>query len=166
MTRTLQRTDLFSALIVIVVGGGAFAQSLSMPRFAERGADPFTVPGLTPALVSGVIAALGLILLVRAVRGIKGDPGTITHWSRTSLMRTGMTVLLTLTYGLLLFGSAPFIPATAAFIFVFTVLADLMSPHRTLSLVPLLGGALVLGVAVAVTIHFVFTEIFLVQFPT
>lgn len=163
--RSIQRTDFISALVVITIGGSAFAQSLRMPRFEERGVDPYTIPGLTPALVSAVIGILGLVLLLRAMRGIAGDPGTITEWSRVSLLRTALTVVLALGYGILLFGHAPFVPVTAGFIFLFTLLSELMSPQRTLSVPIVAAGALALALVMAFGIHFVFTEIFLVTFP-
>ncbi|GHA18941.1 hypothetical protein GCM10007989_12900 [Devosia pacifica] len=164
------RTDLACGLFITILGAGALVESLRMPRFEERNADPFTVPGLTPGFVSVVLLILGAALLLRALSGRTatsqiGTGVTITQWNRGSVVRTVLTLAAVLTYGLLLFGHFPFVPVTAAFIFAFTVGAELIAPERQLSLLQVLLGAAVLAIAGAFTLHFVFTDIFLVRLP-
>ncbi|HEV7368368.1 tripartite tricarboxylate transporter TctB family protein [Arenibaculum sp.] len=166
--RTINRTDTIAGLLVASLGIAAFVESLRMPRFEARGVDPYTVPGLTPGILSAVVAVLGVALLLRALLGREGGAGakpTITVWNRASAMRTVFTVVLVLVYGLVLFGRLPFVPATAIFVFAFTVGAEAINPERRLSIPAVLAGGLVLALASAYAIQFIFTDIFLVRLP-
>lgn len=167
-TRSINRTDFLSGLIVTVAGTAGLVESLRMPRFEARGADPFTVPGLTPGLLSAVLCLLGLVLLLRGLSGrmlAEGARPSITQWDRTSAIRSIFTVVSVLVYGGLLFGRMPFLLATALFVFAFTIGAELINAERRLSTPMLVGGALALAVAAAFTIDFVFTDLFLVRLP-
>lgn len=159
-------TDVFGGLVVTVIGVAGFVESWRMPRFAERGADPFTVPGLTPGLLSAVLAVLGVALVLRALAG-RGGAGElpILSWPGGSAQRMAFTLASVFLYGFVLFGNVPFLLATAVFVFIFTVGAELLNPERKLALAPLLAGALVLGVATAFVIRFIFVDIFLVRLP-
>ncbi|MSU90289.1 hypothetical protein GE300_11770 [Rhodobacteraceae bacterium 2CG4] len=160
------RADLFSGAVVTLIGLGGLLESLRMPRFAERNADPYTVPGVTPGLISAMLLIFGVALLVRALRGRASGAGVSIHrWSRASGFRTVLTLALTLVYGLLLFGNIPFLPATVAFVFAFTLVLDWANPERRLPLAYLLPGAAVLAVAAGFGIEFVFKEVFLVRLP-
>ncbi|MBD3624254.1 MAG: hypothetical protein HUJ24_02530, partial [Rhodobacteraceae bacterium] len=55
-----QRIDLGAGLLVAAIGAAALVESLRMPRFEARGADPYTVPGLTPGLIAAAMLLLGL----------------------------------------------------------------------------------------------------------
>ncbi|RYH08283.1 tripartite tricarboxylate transporter TctB family protein [Tropicimonas sp. IMCC6043] len=160
------RVDLLSGLFTVLLGTAGLVESLRMPRFAERGVDPNTVPGVTPGLISAALLVFGLLLTLRAIRGAKGGLGvTIHRWNRASILRTVLTIALALTYGMLLFGSFPFIPVTAGFVFVFVVALELVNPDRKLSLPVLIVGAALLALVAAAGIHIVFKEIFLVRLP-
>jgi hypothetical protein len=160
------RVDLLSGLFTTILGAAGVIASLNMPRFAERGVDPNTVPGVTPGLVSAALVVFGLMLTLRAVRGGGTGVGVTIHdWDRGAVLRTTLTVALALAYGMLLFGALPFVPVTAAFVFVFVVALDLVNPDRQLSLPWLLGGAAVLALVAAFGIQLVFEEIFLVRLP-
>lgn len=158
--------DLIGGLVVTALGIGGLAESLRMPRFAERGADPFTVPGLTPGLVCVVLTVLGVALVLRALAGRGGEaPLPIVSWPAGSAARMIFTLVTVAIYGFILFGRIDFILATTLFIFVFTVGAELLNPKRKLGIVPLSIGAAVLALAGAFVIRFLFVEIFLVRLP-
>lgn len=159
------RADVISGLVVTVMGVAGLVESWRMPRFENRNADPFTVPGLTPGLISIALAVLGLVLVLRALSNGGAKDLPILHWTATSAARTAFTLVTVGVYGFFLFGQVPFLLATALFIFVFTVGAELLNRERRLALLPLIVGALVLSVCVAFTVRFVFVEVFLVRFP-
>lgn len=166
--RTINRTDFISGIVVAVMGAAGLVASLRMPRFEARGADPFTVPGLTPGLLSAVLCVLGVVLLLRGMSGrvlAEGARPSIAEWTRASAARTIFTIVMVLLYGTLLFGHMPFILATGLFIFVFTVGAELIDTERSLPIWKLVIGGLVLAGVAAFAIDFVFTDLFLVRLP-
>ncbi|WP_048648843.1 tripartite tricarboxylate transporter TctB family protein [Nitratireductor soli] len=166
--RRINRTDFLAGLAVTIAGAAALVEALRMPRFETRGADPFTVPGLTPGLLSAVLCVLGAVLLLRGLSGhmvAEGARPSITRWDRASAIRSIFTVVSVLVYGVLLFGRMPFMLATALFVFAFTIGAELINAERRLSTPMLVIGALVLAVVAAFAINFVFTDLFLVRLP-
>lgn len=160
------RTDLISGLVVSVIGVAGFVEALRMPRFETRNADPFTVPGLTPGIVSLVIAVLGLMLVLRALAGRgSSEPLPIGIWPEGSIKRTLFTIVTVVIYGGALFGRIPFTAATALFIFVFTVGAEWLNPQRRMGLPALSAWALALALVAAFAIHYVFTVVFHIRLP-
>jgi putative tricarboxylic transport membrane protein len=163
---TIRRVDAFAGLFTACLGAVAVVQSVRMPRFPERGVDPYTVPGVTPGLIGSALIIFGLMLTIRALRGASTGAGVTIHiWQKDAAFRIGLTLALALTYGLLLFGNVPFVPATVAFVFAFTVALERINPDRKLTIPVLIGGAALLGLGAGFGIDFVFREVFLVRFP-
>lgn len=159
-------TDALGGLAVTAIGIAGLVESLRMPRFENRNADPFTVPGLTPGMLCAVLTVLGIALIVRAMAGRSGAlPLPILHWPAGSATRMVFTLVSVVLYGFLLFGRMPFVLATTLFIFTFTVGAELLNWERKLTLPRLCAGALVLALASSFVIRFVFVELFLVRLP-
>lgn len=159
-------TDVFGGLVVTIIGVAGLVESLRMPRFENRNADPFTVPGLTPGMVCMVLSVLGVALIIRAMLGRSGTaPLPILNWPAGSASRMLFTLVTVVLYGFVLFGNVHFVVATSIFVFVFTVGAELLNPQRKLSMLHLALGALVLSLASAFIIRFVFVEVFLVRLP-
>lgn len=162
---SLHRTDLVAGLVVSSLGIAALVGALAMPRFAERNGDPLTAPGITPGIVSGVIAVLGLALLMRAMAGRGPRNMPVQTWPPGAARRTLFTIATALVYGGAMFGKMPFVPATAGFVLVFTLGAELMHGVRGRSILALcLWAALLAGVS-AFAIKYLFTDLFLVRLP-
>ncbi|WP_226781541.1 tripartite tricarboxylate transporter TctB family protein [Oceaniglobus trochenteri] len=162
---SIHRTDLCAGLVVSTIGIAALAGALAMPTFADRNGDPLTAPGITPGIISGVIAVLGIVLLLRAMAGRGPRDVPVETWPPGAALRTVFTIVTALIYGVVLFGQVPFLPATAGFVFVFTLGAELMHPGRSRSIVALcLWAALLAGVS-ALAIQYLFTDLFLVRLP-
>lgn len=164
--QTSHRADTLIGLIVTALGAAILIGALAMPRFEHRSADPLTVPGIAPGMLGAIILVLGVLLALRGARrtGTESALG-ITHWRQGSVRRTVFTLGALLVYGFALFGNLPFIPATALFVFVFTVGVELMREDRSARLVTTLIGAAVLAVASSLIIWLVFSQIFLIQLP-
>lgn len=163
---TSHRADTLIGAIVFVVGVAILVGALAMPRFEHRSADPLTVPGITPGMLGAIILALGALLAIRGVRRAGTEnPLGITQWSSSAVRRTLFTLGALLTYGFALFGNLPFMPATAIFVFGFTVGVELMRDDRSTKLVTTLAGAAVLAAASSLIIWLVFSKIFLIQLP-
>ncbi len=159
-------TDAIGGLVVTAIGVAGLVESLRMPRFENRNADPFTVPGLTPGLLCAVLTLLGVALIVRAMAN-RGEPISlpILNWPVGSAARMVFTLLSVIAYGFFLFGNVPFIIATTLFVFVFTVGAELLNRDRKLGFFSLLLGAFLLALAASFFIRFIFVEVFLVRLP-
>lgn len=160
------RTDTLLGLLVIALGSAVLIGALAMPRFEHRSADPLTVPGITPGLLGAIILMLGVILTLRGARRRSTDGQlSITSWTPRAIKRTAFTLGALLIYGFALFGNLPFVPATAVFIFGFTVAVELMRANRRASLAQTLIGAAILAVVASLVIWAVFSKIFLIQLP-
>lgn len=160
------RTDTVLGLVVTALGSAILIGALTMPRFEHRSADPLTVPGITPGLLGAVILVLGVILTIRGARRRSTDAAlSITHWTPRAVKRTAFTLAALLIYSFGLFGNLPFVPATAVFIFGFTVAVELMRAERRASLAQTLLGAAVLAVVASLVIWAVFSKVFLIQLP-
>lgn len=163
---TSHRSDTLIGVVISVLGAAILVGALAMPRFAHRSADPLTVPGITPGMLGAIILVLGVLLALRGLRraGTEGPLG-ITGWPSGSVKRTLFTLTALLVYGFGLFGNLPFIPATALFVFAFTVGVELMREDRKAKLATTLVGAVVLAITSSFIIWLVFSKIFLIQLP-
>ncbi|MGZ5216544.1 MAG: hypothetical protein ACXWKD_10145, partial [Caldimonas sp.] len=66
--RALAATDLRGGLGWVVFGGAVLIGSLRMDRLEAQHINPYTVPGLLPALLGIVMVLLGVLLVVRSWR--------------------------------------------------------------------------------------------------
>ncbi len=135
IAEAVSRADLAFGSLLIALGLGIVALSWQMPRFADQGVNPWSVPGLVPGILGVVILILALALVGRSIRrlaaaGGAGDaPGPLTG---LSLARIALTLLLTLVYAAGLVGHLPFWLATFLFVAAFVFLFELGSGRRRL----------------------------------
>ena len=164
---TLVKLDFITALVFTALGVGVFEESLRMPRLENLDINPYTAPGLVPGILGIILAALGILLLVRScLQGgwrISGARfGVRAFFRDKGIQRLALALLLTFGYAGGLLGRLPFWLATflfvAAFIIAFEWLGSMLSWRRAVT--GLIEAALVAG---AVT--FVFQEVFLVRLP-
>jgi len=164
--KTIRTIDALAGVFTVSLGAAALTEAIRMPRFAERGVDPYTTPGVTPGMIAIALIIFGLLLAIRALRGGSTGAGVTIHvWTRDAALRIGLTLTITLTYGGFLFGNVPFIPATIAFVFAFTMALELVNADRKVSGPVLLGGAVLLALGAGFGIDFIFREVFLVRLP-
>jgi putative tricarboxylic transport membrane protein len=62
------RADLVTAAVLFALGVAIVHQSLAMPRFVEQSGTGLTAPGIVPGFYGVMIAALSLLLGLRAIR--------------------------------------------------------------------------------------------------
>ncbi|MFO1362311.1 MAG: tripartite tricarboxylate transporter TctB family protein [Burkholderiales bacterium] len=164
------RADLFWALAWIAVGAAMFAGGFTMDRLERQHINPYTAPGLVPALLGIGIAVLGAILLVRSVRRgalAAADGGR----AAADGGRLALALGLCLAYagglvGRTLFGwHVPFWLATALFVFASIVAFEWRDRRARgeLGRGIAVAAACALGTAAGVTL--VFQEVFLVRLP-
>ena len=166
MVPPLVRADFITGLAIAALGLGALVLSLEMPRFPDRDINPYTVPGLVPAILGLILLALGLILTVRAARAGGWRLGQRIPWTgegRTTASRVGLAILLTLGYAAGLVGRLPFWLATFLFALVFVVVFEW--PQGEQGRIRRISFALVYAAVLAAAVTYVFQEIFLVRLP-
>jgi len=151
------RSDLRGGLGWMAFGSLVVAASWRMDRFESMGGTIYTAPGLVPGLFGAMLVSLGAVLAWRGWRqrrrGTAG-PGALLN------RRIIGTLVLSLLYAAVLIGRAPFAPATAAFVTLFTGLyGDAARPLRRWIV------ALAAGVLTAAAVVIVFEQIFLVRLP-
>ncbi len=164
----MAKADFVTSIVVILLGLGALVQSLRMPRFEHLQVDPYTVPGIVPAILGAVLSVMGAILLVRSIlRGgwqIKATGfGGLIFNPATGRLAVGLA--LTLGYAAGLVGRLPYWLATAVFVFLFVTVYEWSATDNSRRRVMSLATALVLAAVVAVVVTMVFQLVFLVRLP-
>jgi Tripartite tricarboxylate transporter TctB family len=164
----MPKADFVAGLVFVLLGLAVVFASLEMPRFEERDADPYTVPGLVPGALGAIIFLLGTVLFVRAARAggwRLSSPDATSRSTDPGVRRLALSIALCLTYAGGLIGTLPFWLATFLFITAFVVLfewplaANRADRLRRLAIAPLLAAV----IAAAVTL--LFQDVFLVRLP-
>lgn len=166
------RKDLFTSLVLIVFGAGVVVEALRMPRYEQLGINPYTVPGIVPGFLGGILAVFGVLMLLRtaiAWRRHEAVPTTAADDEPGSVPRVLFTLGLTLGYGVLLIGNLPFWLATGIFVWAFLLVFEwrprFAAGAGAGALVRVGGTALVEAVLVSAAVTFVFQRVFLVTLP-
>lgn len=145
--------------LLIVVG------SLRMERFESMGAQLYTMPGFVPGMIGGLVAVLGLVLMLRGwlrhaaeASATQAEPEPVEPLLNRRIV---ITMVLSLLYAGLLIGRAPFWLVTALFVaaFVATFAPAEQAPARRLIV------SVVAGVLTSAVVTLVFEQVFLVRLP-
>lgn len=165
------RRDLITALVLVALGAYVIAESARMPRYTNLGVNPYTVPGIVPAVLGAVIALLATLLLLRAMVAWrrKGTvPGVAGADEPGSAPRLLLTLALTLGYGFGLVGQMPFWLATFLFVWAFLLVFEVrtaLDAGGGRALARVAATSLLEAGLVAAAVTFVFQEVFLVTLP-
>jgi hypothetical protein len=164
------RADLYWSLAWIAIGVAIFAGGFTMDRLERQNINPYTAPGLVPALLGVGIAILGAILLARSVRRGGLAAGAETR-PRADRGRLAAALALCLVYagglvGRTLFGlHVPFWLATALFVFVAIVAFEWRDRRARGELGRGIAVAAACAIGTAAGVTLVFQEVFLVRLP-
>ncbi|MDR7094257.1 tripartite tricarboxylate transporter TctB family protein [Hydrogenophaga laconesensis] len=157
------RSDLIGGAGWVVFGLAIVIGSVRMERFESMGAELYTMPGFVPGMIGGLVALLGLVLMLRGwVRRGSETPVPGAEAVEPLLNRRIVTtMLLTLVYAGLLIGRAPFWLVTALFVAAFV--AIFMPPGST----PMRRAAVAMlaGVLTSAVVTLLFQQVFLVRLP-
>lgn len=156
------RSDLLGGAGWVVFGLLIVIGSVRMDRFEAMGAQLYTMPGFVPGLIGGLVALLGLVLMLRGWRRHAFETAAPTEPAEPLLNRRIVTTIaLSLTYAGLLVGRVPFWLATALFVAAFVTVfipADQPPARRALA-------AVLAGVLTSAVVTLVFQHVFLVRLP-
>jgi hypothetical protein len=162
--------DLVGSLAWIVVGAAIFAGGFTMDRLERQNINPYTAPGLVPALLGIGIAILGAILLVRSVRrsglAAAGDARAPADRGRLAAALALCLVYAGGLVGRTLFGlHVPFWLATALFVFVAIAAFEWRDRRARGELRRGIAVAAACAIGTAAGVTLVFQEVFLVRLP-
>jgi hypothetical protein len=162
------RSDFLSALGWMALGISILIGSVTMDRLEKQGINPYTIPGLLPALLGIAMTILGALLAARSWRPHLLASANRAPVDRAERRRLLLVLGLCLAFGVGLVGHGlPFWLAAA--MFVTTAILCLQYQQRksageSLNLRRFVSAAAI-GLGAGVIITIVFQEIFLVRLP-
>jgi hypothetical protein len=162
------RSDFLSALGWMGLGISILIGSVTMDRLEKQGINPYTIPGLLPALLGIAMTILGALLAARSWRPHLLASANRAPVDRAERRRLLLVLGLCLAFGVGLVGHGlPFWLAAA--MFVTTAILCLQYQQRksageSLKLRRFISAAAI-GLGAGVIITIVFQEIFLVRLP-
>ncbi len=168
-TRATAASELRGGLAWMVFGGAVLALSLRMDRLEAQHINPYTVPGLLPALLGMVMILLGGLLALRSWRrGGRFAGGPRFAMSGLAARRLALVIGLIVAYAVILLGRGlPFWAGAATYVTASILL--LQAPQRAAEGRRLTAReaavALAIGLATGWIITFVFQDAFLVRLP-
>ncbi len=167
-----RREELQNAGVFALVGTAILVASWRMDRLADRGIEPWSVPGLTPGVVGLLMVVLSLVLALRSRAG-GGDSDAEAQAEASaeapspgSWRRTALALLLCVLFaGVTLGHGLPFVAEGAAFIFVFTTVFSWPDWRAAQRVGRGLLQTLIVAVLAAGAISWLFESVFLVRLP-
>jgi hypothetical protein len=167
--RAVASSELRGGLGWLVFGAAVLVASLRMDRLESQGINPYTVPGLLPALLGIALMLLGALLALRSWRrGGRLAGGAELRPSPAVVRRLAVVIALVVAYSFLGVGhGVPFWLASAAYVALSILL--LQRPQRIAAGRRLsardVAFALAVGLGSGWAVTFVFQELFLVRLP-
>jgi hypothetical protein len=165
-----QRTDFLSAIAWMGLGIAILIGSVMMDRLEDQDINPYTIPGLLPALLGIIMTMLGILLALRSWRPgvLTSTPASNHSTDRADYKRLLLVLGLCLTFGVVLIGHGlPFWLAGA--IFVTASILSLQYQQRKLPSqgmsIRSLATAAAIGVGAGLAVTIVFQGLFLVHLP-
>jgi hypothetical protein len=164
------RAEFFGGVAWLAFGVAVLIGSLTMDRLERQNINPYTIPGLLPALLGIAMIVLGGVLALRSWRR-----GAFAHAKlplgadqRDERRRIGIVMALCVGYGAVLIGHGlPFWLASTIYVTVSILIMQRLSRdplQRQLSL-RAVAKAVVIGVCASLITQWVFQDLFLVRLP-
>ena len=167
--RGLAASELRAGIAWAVFGVAVLALSLRMDRLEAQHINPYTVPGLLPALLGIVTILLGGLMALRSWRrGGRFVGAPVRATSGVAMRRLALVIGLIVAYSVVLLGHGlPF--WAGATVYVTTSILLLQAPQRAAEGRGLtlreVAAALAIGLASGWIITWVFQDAFLVRLP-
>jgi cadmium resistance protein CadD (predicted permease) len=164
------RVDFFSALGWIALGAAVLIASLMMDRLEKQHINPYTIPGLLPALLGIAMIVLGGVLALRSWRqGALAQPAAAPSADqRDERRRIWIVMALCVGYGAVLIGHGlPFWLASTIYVTASILIVQRLSrdaEQRRMS-ARAIAKALLIGVLASLITQWVFQDLFLVRLP-
>ena len=168
--QNMPKADFVTSLVLVAFGITILILSIKMPRLEELGINPYSAPGIVPGFLGGIIASLGLILLIRSILqnghhlGITRQK-VVDFFKDKASIRVWLTIALCCIYGIGLLGRMPYVLATFLYVFVFVTTFEFrrdipLRQQKKMVLFAFIQAVLVAGIVAAI-----FRYLFLVDLP-
>ena len=181
----MPRADFITSVLLMALSAFVIIESLRMPRLEHRNINPYTIPGMVPAILGVIMGVLSITLFFRAMRygGYRlskhttaatssssasagdGSPQKVGFWHKPETLRVILTVGFCLLYAIILVGWAWYPIATFLYVFGFIVPFeyDRTKGPGEQKRIFILAGVEALLTAVLVSV--VFRYVFLIRLP-
>lgn len=160
---TMALADRVTAVALFALGVSMAVGGWTMDRLEIRQIHPASIPGLVP-MILGVLMALCAVLLWRSARTDE-ERASEPFLAGGSWSRLGLTAALGVFYALVLVGTLPFFWATALFVSAFALVFSGPGTGGVRARAVRWGGAVALGLGVALATSVLFEQVFLVRLP-
>ena len=164
------RDEFFGGLAWLAFGMAVLIGSLVMDRLERQHINPYTIPGLLPALLGIAMIVLGGVLALRSWRrGAFAQAGVpLSTDQREERRRIAIVMALCVGYGAVLIGHGlPFWLASTIYVTVSILIVKRLSrdPMQRQLSPRAFTKALVIGVCASLVTQWVFQDLFLVRLP-
>jgi hypothetical protein len=182
----MPRADFITSILLMALSAFVIIESLRMPRLEHRNINPYTIPGMVPAILGVIMGVLSITLFFRAMRyggyrlskhapvatssastGTAGNGSMqpVGFWRKPETLRVLLTVGFCLLYAIILVGWAWYPIATFLYVFGFIVIFeyDRTKAPGEQKRIYILAGVEALLTAVLVSV--VFRYVFLIRLP-
>jgi len=166
----MPRADFLMSVFFIAFGIIILVISLQMPRFESQGVNPYSVPGIVPGFLGGIIAFLGFVLLIRSIirKGYQLNINKITvknFFTDPSTKRLAITALVSIIYAIVMLGRINYEVATGIYILVFILLFEWEFKKKVVEQWKTLLFAVIIAAVTAAAVGATFRYVFLVNLP-
>ena len=164
------RSDLADGVGWIAFGAAVLIGSLAMDRLEQQHINPYTAPGLLPALLGIAMILLGSMLVLRSWRrgALTIVAASATADQREQHRRIWIVIALCSTYCVVLIGHGlPFWLASTIYVTGSILILQRLSRDEAMRRLSAMAvaKALVIGLSAAVITQVVFQDLFLVRMP-
>jgi hypothetical protein len=166
----MPRADFIMSVLFIVFGIMILVTSIQMPRLREQEVNPYSVPGIVPGFLGGIIAFLGGVLLIRSIirKGylLNLNKRTVKNFFLDpSSKRLAITALISIIYAIVLLGRINYEVATGLYIFFFILLFEWEFKRKIKEQWKTIVFALLIAALTGAAVGSVFRYVFLVNLP-
>ena len=161
------RADLWTGAVFFAIGAAIAAASWAMPTYFDQQGEIYQAPGLVPAVHGLVIALLGFLLGLRAIRsgGLASPTGPRPVREGYSNARLALATALCLIFAVGLIGRMPFALAAGVFVAAFILLFEWRPNASSAQRLKQITIALAIGAGTGIAVTLVFERLFLVRLP-
>lgn len=165
----MDQADFITSLFLSFLGFAVFIISIRMPTFRNLGANPYSAPGIVPAILGVILFILGIVLLVRSVsrKGYRikiSIHGMILLLKQKSIQRLMIALFLCIAYVQLL-GKMNYFVLNSLYILIFILSYELDFREKMLKQKKTMIIAFSEAFLIAGLIALVFRYLFLVRLP-
>jgi len=165
----MNKADFLTSIFLFLFGLTVFIISIKMPTFRELGANPYSAPGIIPAILGIILSFMGIILFIRSVihKGCKirlSSQSIKLFVKSDSIKRLLIALFLSIFYVILL-GKINYFLLTVIYIFIFIIAFEFSIKKSIFCQSKILFFAFLESIFIAGSIAFAFRYLFLVRLP-